>query len=66
MCVFQYIHMYSESKINTVGKPVVSKFLVTQCFAVAIQPCMEWIPIEKKLAVDQKLPESWPESWPVD
>ena len=53
VCISVY-HMYSERKIITVGKPVVSKFLVTQCLAVAIQPCMEWIPIEKKA-------NSWPE-----
>ena len=47
--------MHSQRKINTFGKPVVSRFVVTQYLEVAIQPCMEWTPVEKKLAVDQKL-----------
>ena len=45
--------MCTERKINTVGKPVVSKLLVTQCLAEAI--VWSESQLKQKLAVDQKV-----------
>ena len=45
--------MCTERKINTVGKPVVSKLLVTQCLAEAI--AWSESQLKQKLAVDQKV-----------
>ena len=46
--------MFFNCRFFLNGFPVCCNlFLVTPCLVVAVQPCMEWIPIKKKNTKDE-------------